>query len=252
VEHDKAGLHYDRWRLHTLQHTATDAVCCSLLQSLAVCHSLLQSVAVCCSLLQSVAVCCSMLHDVAVCCSFYRIIDHVQMRMEREVSEWVRERKPKSGWWGGIGGGRSEMKHSHSNVAAILDFTIWVSLFLPPLNSPSPSPVKIILFGNTAKPAPMSPYTNYNGDFRLHDLSLFPAASPLLSFPFPDFFSILFGNTAKTALVSPLHQCHGVFRSRDLSLSPAPFLFFIFDSFRQHCVNSAGAVYPQSLILSFE
>jgi len=82
-----------------------------------------------------------------------------------------------------------------------------------------------ILFGNTAKPAPMSPYTNYPGDFRLHDLSLFPSASPFLSFPFPDFFSILFGNTAKTALVSPLHQCHGVFRSRDLSLSPAPFLF---------------------------
>jgi len=135
----------------TSAHTATHCNWCSLLQSVAVSGSLSHSVAVCCSLLQSVAVCCSMLHDVAVCCSFYRIIDHVQMRMEREVSEWVRERKPKSGWWGGIGGGRSEMKHSHSNVAAILDFTIWVSLFLPPLNSPSPSPVPFLFFSATLR-----------------------------------------------------------------------------------------------------
>ena len=34
-----------------------DAVCCSLLQSVAVCCSVLQCVAVCCSVLQCVAVC---------------------------------------------------------------------------------------------------------------------------------------------------------------------------------------------------
>ena len=68
----------------------------------------------------------------------------------------------------------------------ILDFTIRVSLLLPPL------------------------------------FSLPSSLSPLLSPLFPFFFLILFANDTKTAQVSQLNRCHGDFEFHDSSLSPSP------------------------------
>jgi len=93
----------------------------------------------------------------------------------------------------------------------ILDFTIRVSLLLPPL------------------------------------FSLPSSLSPLLSPLFPFFFLILFANTTKTAPVSPLNWCRGDFRFHDSSLSLPPLPLFLFNSFRQRYENSAGvAAKPMS------
>ena len=58
--------------------SASDAVCCSVLQCVVVCCSVLQCVAVCCSVLQCVAVCwrcvAVFLKCVTVCCSVFQCV----------------------------------------------------------------------------------------------------------------------------------------------------------------------------------